>query len=97
MAQMLVENLAADWDPAKYTDQYKENVMRIIEGKLKGKKDVRLEADSTKRPANVVDLMERLRRSLEHTAKGQPKAASKTAQKKASGKNGRPRRKPHAA
>jgi DNA end-binding protein Ku len=97
MAQMLVENLASDWDPTKYTDQYKDNVMRIIEGKLKGRKDVRLESDATKRPANVVDLMERLRRSLEHTAKGQPKAASKTLHKKAGGKNGRTRRKPHAA
>jgi DNA end-binding protein Ku len=89
MAQLLVENLAADWDPTRYTDQYKDNVMRIIEGKLKGRKDVRLEADTTKRPANVVDLMERLRRSLEQT--------SKTAQKKAGARNGRPRRKRHAA
>jgi DNA end-binding protein Ku len=97
MAQMLVENLAADWDPATYTDQYKENVMRIIEGKLKGKKDVRLEADSTKRPANVVDLMERLKRSLEQTSAGQSKTASKASQKKVGAKNGRTRRKPHAA
>jgi DNA end-binding protein Ku len=97
MAQMLVENLAADWDPAKYTDQYKENVMRIIEGKLKGKKDVRLEADSTKRPANVVELMERLRRSLEQTTKGQRETTSKTSQRKAGARSGRTRRKPHAA
>jgi DNA end-binding protein Ku len=96
MAQMLVENLASDWDPARYADQYKDNVMRIIEGKLKGKQDVRLEADTTKRPANVVDLMERLRQSLEHTTKGQPKTTSKTSQKKAA-RNGRTRRKPHAA
>jgi DNA end-binding protein Ku len=97
MAQMLVENLAADWDPATYTDQYKENVMRIIEGKLKGKKDVRLEADSTKRPANVVDLMERLKRSLEQTSAGQSKTASKASQKKVGARNGRARRNPHAA
>jgi DNA end-binding protein Ku len=96
MAQMLVENLASDWDPARYADQYKDNVMRIIEGKLKGKKDVRLESDTTQRPANVVDLMERLRRSLEHTTKGQPKTTSRTSQKKTA-RNGRTRRKPHAA
>jgi DNA end-binding protein Ku len=97
MAQMLVENLASDWDPTRYTDQYKDNVMRIIQGKLKGKNDVRLEADTTKRPANVVDLMERLRRSLEHTTKkGQAQTKSKTSHKKAA-KHGRTRRKPHAA
>jgi non-homologous end joining protein Ku len=71
--------------------------MRIIEGKLKGKKDVRLEADSTKRPANVVDLMERLRRSLEQTTKGQRETTSKTSQRKAGARSGRTRRKPHAA
>jgi DNA end-binding protein Ku len=97
MAQMLVENLVSDWDPARFHDQYKDNVMRIIEGKLKGKKDVRLEADTTKRPANVVDLMERLRRSLDQTTKGQRTTTSKTPQKKAGTRNGRTRRKPHAA
>jgi DNA end-binding protein Ku len=96
MAQMLVENLASDWDPTRYTDQYKDNVMRIIEGKLKGKKDVSLEADTTKRPANVVDLMERLRRSLEQTSKEQRGTTSK-ARGKTGAKSGRTRRKPDAA
>jgi DNA end-binding protein Ku len=78
MAQMLVENLASDWDPAEFTDQYKDNIMRIIEGKLKGKKDVRLKEDTTRRPANVVNLMERLRQSLEHTTAGRKKTAKAT-------------------
>jgi len=95
MAQMLVENLASDWDPDKYTDQYKDNVMRIIQGKLKGRKDVHLKEETTKRPANVVNLMERLRSSLEQTSKGRT-APSKGSSKKAA-KNGRTRRKSHAA
>ncbi len=33
----LVNSLAADWDPRKYTNQYRENLMRIIKGKLTGK------------------------------------------------------------
>jgi DNA end-binding protein Ku len=64
MARALVESLAAAWDPAKYTDQYRENLMRIIEGKLKGKR-VTLEEGAEPRQAEVIDLMERLRRSLE--------------------------------
>lgn len=64
MARALINTLAADWDPAKYTDQYRENLMRIIQGKLKGKR-VKLEAAEEPRQAEVVDLMERLRRSLE--------------------------------
>jgi DNA end-binding protein Ku len=64
MAKTLVGNLASDWDPAKYTDQYRENLLRIIKGKMKGK-TVKLAADEEPRQAEVVDLMERLRRSLE--------------------------------
>jgi len=69
MAKALVNSLAAEWDPAKYTDQYRENLMRIIQGKLKGK-DVTLEAPEEPRQAEVVDLMERLRRSLAQSGEG---------------------------
>ena len=37
MARQLIDNLAADWDPTKYTDEYKENLMRVINARLKGK------------------------------------------------------------
>ena len=38
MAKALVNSLAAEWDPTKYTDQYRENLLRIIKAKVKGKK-----------------------------------------------------------
>src|SRR5438874_13157503 len=63
MAKALGNGLAAEWDPMKYTDQYRENLMRIIKGKVKGT-DVSLEATTEPRQAEVVDLMERLRKSL---------------------------------
>ncbi len=66
MAEALVNSLAASWDPAKYTDEYRENLMKIIQAKLKGK-EATLEAAGEPRTAEVVDLMERLRRSLEQT------------------------------
>src|SRR5437762_2149731 len=69
MAKALVNSLAAEWDPSKYTDEYRENLMRIIQGKLKGKK-VHLEAGAEPRQAAVVDLMERLRRSLGQSGAG---------------------------
>jgi DNA end-binding protein Ku len=37
MAKALVNSLAAEWDPSKYTDQYRENLLRVIQGKVKGK------------------------------------------------------------
>ncbi len=75
MAKALVNSLAADWDPAKYTDQYRENLMRIIKGKVKGKK-VDLEPANEPRQAEVVDLMERLRRSLGQGGGARAKAAN---------------------
>ena len=29
---------AATWDPAKYADEYRDNLMRVIQAKLKGRK-----------------------------------------------------------
>src|SRR5205814_8996034 len=53
MAKALVNSLAATWDPSKYTDQYRENLMRIIDAKLKGK-EIELEAGAEPRQAEVV-------------------------------------------
>jgi DNA end-binding protein Ku len=73
MAKALVNSLAAEWDPSKYSDEYRENLMRIIQAKSKGK-EVHLEAAEEPRQAEVVDLMERLRRSL---AQGGSKSAGR--------------------
>jgi DNA end-binding protein Ku len=72
MARSLVGSLAADWTPGKYTDQYRENLMRIIKGKVKGR-HVTLEPGEQARPAEVVDLMERLRKSLEQGRRKGPR------------------------
>ena len=82
MALQLIDSLSAEWEPEKYTDEYKENLMKVIQGKLKGKKP-RLHERETKQTADVVDLMARLRASLEGkgTGTGRRKAASKTAKK----------------
>jgi DNA end-binding protein Ku len=76
MAKTLVGHLAAEWQPEKYADEYRDNLMRIIQAKAKGKK-ISLEAPEAPRQAEVVDLMERLRRSL--AAKGSPSAKTGTA------------------
>jgi DNA end-binding protein Ku len=75
MAKALVNSLAAAWDPEKYTDEYRDNLMKVIQAKVKGKK-ISLEPTAEPRQAEVVDLMERLRRSLEQGgAKGGRKSA----------------------
>ena len=77
MAKALVNNLAAEWNPAKYTDEYRDNLMRIIRARVKGK-PVKLEAAAEPRQAEVVDLMERLRRSLAQSG-GRTRAAKASA------------------
>src|SRR5688572_11716 len=67
MAIQLVENLSAKWEPEKYTDEYRDNLMRVIQAKIKGRKPKLVERD-VPRQAEVVDLMERLRASLERPA-----------------------------
>ena len=66
MARTLVENLADSWDPSQYTDQYRENLMKIIKARLKGKAPKLPEAAAPS-DTKVVDLMERLRESLQQT------------------------------
>ena len=66
-----------------HTDEYRDNLMRLIEGKMKGK-HIELEAPAEHRDAKVVDLMERLRQSLAQSggAKGRVRAPAKAKKKK---------------
>ena len=75
MAQQLIGNLVSSWDPNKYTDEYTENLMRVINAKLKGKRPKLQAMEGTPQQADVVDLMARLRASLE----GKKKTARATA------------------
>ena len=64
MARQLIDNLSSKWDPEKYTDEYVANLMRVIQAKLKGRKPKLVGREAPQR-ADVVDLMARLRASLE--------------------------------
>ena len=69
MARTLVENLADKWDPSQYTDEYRANLMKIIKAKMKGT-EAHLETPEEPHQAEVVDLMERLRQSLQGAGSG---------------------------
>jgi len=64
MAKQLIDSLSAEWKPDKYTDEYRDNLMKVIQGKLKGRQP-KLKERETAQSADVVDLMARLRASLE--------------------------------
>jgi DNA end-binding protein Ku len=77
IAVQLVEHLAGEWDPAKYKDEYRENIMDVIDAKLKGEK-IEVPAERPQRAGNVVDLMARLQQSLEAAKAGPRKTAKKS-------------------
>jgi DNA end-binding protein Ku len=97
MAKTLVEQLASDWAPEKYTDDYRDNLMRVIRAKVKGKKP-HLVVEERARDSNVIDLMERLRRSLDQS-KGRPgtKHTARAKGRETSVRGRTQRRKGHAA
>ena len=61
MANMLIETLKAEFEPEKYHDTYRDNLMQMIEAKKEGQNVV-----ETPEPhmAPVIDIMEALKRSL---------------------------------
>lgn len=82
MARTLVENLADTWDPSQYTDEYRDNLMKIIKAKMKGKRP-HLTEHVEPRQAEVVDLMERLRQSLQGSTRTTKRAKATTTAGKA--------------
>jgi DNA end-binding protein Ku len=94
LAKTLVENLAAEWDPDQYKDDYQENLMRVIKAKMKGK-EARLVTDERPRDSNVIDLMERLRASLQ-SDNGRTKKTARTKARRPAVR-ARKQRKRHAA
>jgi DNA end-binding protein Ku len=92
MAQTLIENLTADWDPMEFKDDYREALLRIVEAKINGEEIEIVEAEPT---AKVVDLMEALKASVA-AAKKEPKAEAapkKKPAKKTAAKKPAPRKK----
>jgi DNA end-binding protein Ku len=76
MAMQLIDSLSADWKPEKYTDEYRDNLMKVIQAKLKGRRPA-LQERETAQSADVIDLMARLRASLEGK-EGKKGSAAKT-------------------
>jgi DNA end-binding protein Ku len=72
MADLLLETLAGDFDPAAYTDSYREAVTELIEAKVAGREVIAPpDADDT---GAVVDLMAALQASVEAARKAREEA-----------------------
>ena len=67
LAMTLVESLEAPFEPEKYKDSYRENLMAMIQAKIKGEQVVEVSAAPGKAP--VVDILEALKMSLAEVKK----------------------------
>ena len=74
MAEQLIESLASEWEPKKYSDTYQERVRELIKRKAKGE-DIVVEKEE--RTPAVADLMEALRASVEASKGGKRPSAAK--------------------
>ena len=97
MAEQLIANLTEPFEPEKYTDDYRANLMRIIRAKMKGKKVTLEEPEREPADAGVVDLMARLRESLEQGKAKQKSDAIRTPEKTAAARERKPSRRRKSA
>ena len=72
MAKSLVENLSAEFDPERYDDTYRSDLLELIRGKAEGTPL----PEPREEEGEVVDLMQALRESVERTQRARSKKAS---------------------
>ena len=75
MAKKLIDGMTTKWDPDKYEDEYKTQLMAMIEEKVKNPNEKHALPKTKKQPSNVIDLMSVLQESLGHTKAGKAQAA----------------------
>ena len=89
MAKLLIDQLAADFEPEKYADTYREDVLALIERKAAGK-EIAVQPALEEEAKPVPDLMAALKASLDAVQKGdgaaKPRAKRAPAKKKAAAK-----------
>jgi DNA end-binding protein Ku len=74
-AVAVIESLAAEWEPERYTDCYRERLERIVRQKQKGE---RVKAPKEpKEPKPAPDLMEALQATLERMGSGDGRSGEK--------------------
>jgi DNA end-binding protein Ku len=80
MAERLVEGMTGTWEPAKYTDTYRDDLMQLIQqriesGNTNAPDETPVEEVSTDPKGDVIDIMALLKRSVEATGRGERVAA----------------------
>ncbi|MDQ6632003.1 MAG: Ku protein [Verrucomicrobiota bacterium] len=86
MAQSLISQMTDHWDPKKYSDQYRDALMKVIEEKIEaGGKELPTLKTKAKKSEKIIDLTSVLQASLNQTGKNKKssKANGEKKQRKA--------------
>jgi DNA end-binding protein Ku len=76
ISKQLVEALASEWDPSRFADEYREELLRMIAERTPEHVEEPDEEPSEDAGSRIKDLMETLRRSVEQ-AKAKPKGGQR--------------------
>ena len=87
MAEQLIDSLSTEFDPAAYRDEYREELMSLIERKAEGKEIVASDAEAPK-ATKAPDLMAALEESIA-AVKGDGGKQAPAKKKKAAAKKGK--------
>lgn len=80
MALQLIEGKTGEFNPASFKNHYAQALRDLVKEKVKTGKVVEVEGGDEERPANVVDFMDALKRSLKQSGEG-AKSGSRSAPK----------------
>jgi DNA end-binding protein Ku len=84
MATQLIESLSGDFDPSKYRDEYREELLELLEQKASGKEIVSTPSEEPE-PTKAPDLMAALEESLA-AVRGEDASGNGASKKKAAAK-----------
>ena len=84
ISKQLVEALASEWDPSRFADEYREELLRMIAERMPERVEEPAEGPSEDAGSRIKDLMDTLRRSVEE-AKARPKPKAKARRRQRAG------------
>ena len=76
MAKSLVDNLSEEFDPERYHDRYRDELLQLIRAKAEGEE---LPEPPAEEEGEVVDLMDALRESVQRTKKSRGRRSTRKA------------------
>jgi DNA end-binding protein Ku len=82
MAEQLIESMAGEWDPTDYRDEYHDDLLKLIEQKVKSGKTKTVApaaAPAPRREGKVIDIMHLLRQSVKQAQGKEAPARSRKA------------------